>query len=174
MVIHPQIDTRVTVQVEGAIRAFGDALNAKGQLGVERCGIGHDAVTLLVFGAPLYPFRRDAPPVVRHLRKRHLPYWKYLEPLIADHAHVELPSVDELLDDRGRGEALVNELHAPRELFFVFDDRRLRNARRGLEKEGFHDDREVYPLFELRGTAAANDDEIGSPDAMVREQLLGE
>ena len=68
----------------------------------------------------------------------------------------------------------MNELHAPRELFLVFDDRSLRNAGRGLEKERLHDDRKVHPLFELRGPAAADNDEIGSPYAMVREQLLGE
>ena len=41
-------------------------------------------------------------------------------------------------------------------------------------KKRFHDDRKVHPLFELRGAAAANDDEIRSPYAMVGEELLGE
>ena len=53
---------------------------------------------------------------------------QHLEALVTEDTHIELPAVDELLDDRGGAEAFVDELHTSTKLFGVLHDRRLRNA----------------------------------------------
>ncbi len=68
----------------------------------------------------------------------------------------------------------MDELHAPRELLFVLDDGGLRDAGGRLEEERLDDEREAQPAAEPRAGAAADDQEVGHGDPVVREELLGE
>ena len=134
--------------------------------------IRHDAVLLLVLRAPLDPFSRDLPAVFRHLRERHLPGRQHVEPLVAEHADVELPAVDELFHDRRCLEFLVDERHPARELIVILDHRGLRDPRRGLEEKGLDDERERQTLGERHFPAWTNDRELGDANPVVRQQLF--
>ena len=89
------------------------------------------------------------------------------------HADVQLAAVDELLDDRRGAEALVDELHALRELVLVLDDRGLRDAGRRLEEQRLDDQREPHRLRQRRlCVRSATTVKSGTRNAVVGEQLL--
>ena len=85
-----------------------DALQTIEQCGIQPGAIGHDAVFLLILGAPFDPFSRYAPSVLRHAGERHLPGWQHFEPFVADHADIDLTAVDELFGDRGSAKCFVD------------------------------------------------------------------
>ena len=148
--VHPHVDAGVAVQVERAVRALGDALDPLRHGRVELRRVGHDPVLLLVLRAPLHALGGDVPAVVRHLRERHLPHREDVEPIVAEHADIEFAAFDELLDDGGGAEAVVDELDAPGELLGVLHDRGLRDAGRRFEEQRLHDQRKVHVLRRAR------------------------
>ena len=100
---------------------------------------------------------------------------QHVEPLVADHADVQLAAVDELLDDGRGAELLVNEgarACASCSSFSTTDACEMpvdASKNSDLTISG-----NVQPLGQRRLAAGPNDRELGHRNAVIREQLLRE
>src|SRR5262249_59591609 len=101
-----------------------------------------DVVALLVVEIVLDLFGGDEPRALRHAAELELPDREDTQPLVAEHADVELAALDILLGDGGGADAFVDEAHALGQLFIAVDHRRLRDAPRGVLVQALDDERE--------------------------------
>ena len=97
-----------------------------------------------------------------------------LQPVVPQHAHVQLATIDVALDDGLGADTLVDEPDALAQGRFVLDNRRLRDADRGLLRERLDDERERQPFPDARQVAHPNHGELGGRNAVIREQRLRE
>ena len=148
----------------------GDALLGPGRQVPRRPGA--DAVLLLVLAVPLHLAGRDAR---HHLGQRaevELPERKRREPLVAEHADVDLAALDVLLDQRVGAGLLVDELDALAQLLAVVDDRGLRDAERRVLGRRLHEQREREAPRLAVAPVARQQREARGRDAVVGQDLL--
>ncbi len=81
-----------------------------------------DAVLVLVFAAPLYPLRRDAAGLLRHLVHHEFPDRKHLQMRIAHDPDIQLSSFDIALDQGSGADIVVDEGHPFPQFLIVIDD----------------------------------------------------
>ena len=70
-----------------------------------------NASFLLVFGIKFDLGGRDPGDIFRRFGEKQFPHGKHLQPVVADHPHIEFPPLDVLLDNRVGSDPLVNEGH---------------------------------------------------------------
>src|SRR5262249_36640645 len=137
------IDARIAVEVERAIDALRCALDRFNELRREVLGRAHrDVVALLVLQIVLDLFSGDKPRALRHAAELELPDWEDAQPIVTQHADIELAALDILLGNGRGADAVVDEAHALGELFIAVHYRRLRNAPRGILVQALDDERE--------------------------------
>ncbi len=109
-----EVDARIAVELERAIDALGSALDRGDQGRIEVLGRSdHDVVALLIVEIVFDLFRGDeVGALVGHAAEFELPDRKNTQPLVAEHADIELAALDELLGDRRGADAFVDEGHA--------------------------------------------------------------
>src|SRR5436189_886447 len=90
---------------------------------------------------------------------------------VADHANIELTTLDELLDEHGRLELSVQIVEAAEQLLEVVHDRLARDADRRVFLRGFHDHRELHLARPLHG-ATVHGRKLRRRDAVEAEHLL--
>src|SRR5215510_2708202 len=105
-----KIDACISVELQRPVHPFGCALDAGIQLRRKllRRPI-QNADALLILGIALKLLRGNGPCTLRHAAEFELPYRQHPQPLVAEHADIELTSLDILLGDGGGADPLVNE-----------------------------------------------------------------
>src|SRR5690242_2293983 len=107
-----EVDARVSIELQCPVDAFCYSLNTGRQL--RRKVLGRpilDADALLIIGIVLDLFGGDAP-CTAHGAEFQLPNRQNPQPIVAEHADIELTSLDILLGDGGRSDLLVDEGNA--------------------------------------------------------------
>ena len=99
-------------------------------------------MALLVLQIVLDLFSGDEPRALRHGAELELPDREHAKPLIAQHADIELATLNILLGDGRGADAVVDEAHALGELFIAVHYGRLRDAPRGILVQALDDERE--------------------------------
>jgi hypothetical protein len=85
-------------------------------------------VSLLIVEVVFRPRRRDQWRAVGGVLEHELAWRQGRQPVVPDHADVDLPPLDELLGDRVRAQAPVHEGHPLGELVVGLHQRGLRDA----------------------------------------------
>ena len=101
-----------------ACRPFGQVLG----------GAGANAVTLAIVLVPLDLGRGELGSLLGHAAEIHLPYREGFQAPVADHPHVQLAALDELLRQRIAAGLLVDESHALLQFLLVLYQRSLGQA----------------------------------------------
>src|SRR5262245_53565942 len=124
-----KVDTCVAVEPQCPVDAFRRSLNAGVYLRREVSGRPvHDSDTFLIIGIVFGLFGGDLPrALTAQAAELQFPNRQNAQPVVAEHADIELASLDVLLGDSGSSEPLVNEGDALCELLVRIDDRCLRD-----------------------------------------------
>src|ERR1700757_4333743 len=119
-----KVDSRVSIEPQRSVDAFRCSLNMGRYLRhkvIRRPIYNSDAllVTKIVFDL----LGGDQPcPLVAHGAESQFPNRQHSQPIVAEHADIELTSLDILLDDRGSSDPLVDESDALCELLVRIDN----------------------------------------------------
>ena len=115
---------------------------------------------------------RDRMRAIGEIGEAQFPNRQHLQPVIAQHADIDLAAFDILLGDRRRIEALVNERHAFGQLLVRVHDRRLRDAERGIFPKRLHDQRKFQAARTARLLAHREHRKRRRRNAVILQQLL--
>ena len=102
-------------------------------------------VALLVVEVMLHRRRGDPIGTCIQVAELQFPDRQHAQSLAAEHADIDLATVDILLDDRIGADLLVDEGDALRQLLVVVHQRGLGDTERGVLAETLHDQREGEP-----------------------------
>src|SRR5262245_52288518 len=129
-----KIEARVAIEPERSVDAFGYSLNTIGHLRRKVLGrpiLNPDA--LLIAGIVFDLFGGDVPrTLAAHAAEFQFPNRQDPQPIVAEHADIELTSLDKLLGDGGSSDLLVDESDALCELLVGVDDGCLRDTPRSV------------------------------------------
>ena len=100
---------------------------------------------LLIVGVVLNLFGGDRPVAFGHVAERQFPHRQHAQPLVAEHADIDLAAFDILLGDRRRADPLVDEIHPLGKLVVAIDDGGLRNAVGAVLVQALDDQRQSEP-----------------------------
>src|SRR5882757_4574422 len=124
-----KVDTCVSVEPQGLVDALRRSLNAGVYLRREVIGRPvHDSDAFLVVGIVFGLLGGDLPcPLTAQAAEFQFPNRQDAQPIVAEHADIELTTLDVLLGDGGGSEPVVNEGDALREELVRIDDGCLRD-----------------------------------------------
>src|SRR5262249_16648289 len=106
----PEVDAGIAVEFQRAIDSLGQLLDAGGEFRGQILGLSvQDVAALLVAGIVLGLLGRDEPVAFRHVAEFQLPHRQRPQPVIAEHADIELAPLDIFLSDGGGADPLMDE-----------------------------------------------------------------
>ncbi len=145
----PGSDAAAPVELERAVNSLGGSFDAGAQLRREILGRPvQDAAALLILGVVLDPFRGDESCAMCHASELELPDRQDAEPIVPEHADIELPALDVLLGNGRGADPFVDEADTLGKLLVGLHHRRLRDAVGGILVQALDDERQC----EMRGT----------------------
>src|SRR6185312_15657537 len=137
-----KVDACISIKPQCPVDAFCYGLNAGGYLRRKVLGRPiYNSDALLIIGIVFDLFGGDAP-CTAHGAEFQFPNRQNPQPIVAEHADIELTSLDILLGDGGSSDLLVNEGDALRELLVGVDDGCLRDAPRSILAQTLDDQRQ--------------------------------
>ena len=124
-----KVDACVSIEPQCSVDAFRCSLNAGGYLRRKVLGRPvYNSDAFLITGIVFDLFGGYLPcPLAAHAAEFQFPNRQNSQPMVAEHADIELSSLDVLLGDGGSSEPLVNEGDALCEFLVRIDDGRLRD-----------------------------------------------
>src|SRR5215510_3541425 len=139
-----EVDTRISIEPQCPIYAFCCSLNAGVCLRREVLGWPvHNSDALLIFGIVLGLFGGYLPrALTAQAAEFQFPNRQNAQPIVAEHADIELTPFDVLFGDGGSSEPLVNESDALCELLVRIDDRCLRDPVGSILAQALDDQRQ--------------------------------
>src|SRR6185437_12474378 len=139
-----EVDARVAVEPQCSVDALRYSLNMGGYFRRKVFGWTiHDSHALLIAGIVFDLFGGYLPcPMTAHAAEFQFPNRQDPQPIVAEHADIELAPLDILLGDGGSSDLLVNEGDALRELLVGVDDGCLRDAPRSILAQTLDDQRQ--------------------------------
>src|SRR6266566_2033635 len=170
-----EIDARVTVELERAVNSLGGSFDAGAQLRREILGRPvQDAAALLILGVVLDPFRGDESCAMCHASELELPDRQDAEPIVPEHADIELPALDVLLGNGRGADPFVDEADTLGKLLVGLHHRRLRDAVGGILVQALDDERQSQARRTPDLAPHREDGECRQRDAVIGQQLLGQ
>src|SRR4051794_28059776 len=124
-----KVDAPISIELQCSVGALGNSLDTGARF--RRKVLGRpiqNSDALLIIGVVFDLLGGDVPCTLGHVAEFQLPHRQHPQPLVAEHADIELASLDILLGDGGSADLLVDEGDALRQLLIRFDDGCLRDA----------------------------------------------
>src|SRR6201996_5152380 len=103
-----KVDTGVAIEPQSPVDALGGSLNTGAQLRCKTLGRPIDNSHAFLIVRIVFDFL-GGDRLATHGSEFQLPYRQHLQPVVAEHADIELSSLDKLFGDGGRSEPFVDE-----------------------------------------------------------------